>query len=86
VGTKLTVDLSEAAELSIEVAKLGGKRPKRLGTFRRSLPKGKSTIPIRGRLGKIRLTPGRYRLTLTARGDAGQASEPKRLGFTLVAG
>jgi hypothetical protein len=86
VGTVLKVDLSEAAELSIGVARLGGKRPRTLGTSRRSLPSGKSRVRIRGRIGKVKLTPGRYRLTLIAKGDAGQASDPKRLGFAVVAG
>jgi hypothetical protein len=83
VGTKLKVDLSEAAELSIEVVKLG-KRPKALGTVTRSLPVGRSTIAIRGRIGQVRLGTGAHRITLIATNAAGQRSAPTRLSFTVV--
>jgi hypothetical protein len=83
VGTKLKIDLSEAAVLSIEVVKLG-KRPKTLGTSSRSLPAGKSTIGIRGKIGQVRLGTGAHRITLTAADTAGQRSAPTRLSFTVV--
>jgi hypothetical protein len=86
VGTKLKVDLSDAAILSIEVFSLGAKGPKLLGTPRKSLPSGPTAIAIRKRIGAIKLKPGRYRLDLIARGDAGQVSDPKQLRFTVVGG
>jgi hypothetical protein len=86
VGTKLKVDLSDAAILSIEVFSLEAKGPKLLGTSRKSLPSGQTTIAIRKRIGAIKLKPGRYRLNLIARGDAGQVSDPKQLRFTVVGG
>jgi hypothetical protein len=86
VGTKLKVDLSDAAILSIEVFSLGAKGPKLLGTPRKSLPSGPTAIAIRKRIGAIKLKPGRYRLNLIARGDAGQVSDPKQLRFTVVGG
>jgi hypothetical protein len=83
VGTKLKIDLSEKAELSIKVVKLG-KREKALGTATRSLPSGKSLIGIRGRIGRVALGTGRHRITLTAEDAGGQRSAPTRLTFTVV--
>lgn len=83
VGTKLKVDLSEKAELSIKVVKLG-KRPKTLGTSTRSLPAGKSEIGIRKGIGRVALGTGRHRITLTAEDTAGQRSAPTLLTFTVV--
>jgi hypothetical protein len=86
VGTTLKVTLSQKATLSIAVSRLDGKRPKLLGTVRRALPKGDTTISFRGRIGKVKLKPGRYRLTLVADGDDGSSSDPKTLSFTFVGG
>jgi hypothetical protein len=83
VGTKLKVDLSEKAELSIKVVKLG-KREKALGTATSSLPAGKSAIGIRGRIGRVALGTGRHRITLTAEDAGGRRSAPVRLTFTVV--
>lgn len=84
VGTKLRLDLSEAAQLTIRVARLSGKRSKILGSHRRQLPRGRSTIAIRNKIGKVNLTPGRYRLRLVARDAGGLASAEKALAFTVV--
>jgi hypothetical protein len=83
VGTKLKVDLSEPAKLSIAVTKLG-KRPKALGTSTRSLPAGKSTIAIRGGIGNVRLGIGSHRITLRAEDSAGKRSALRQLQFTVV--
>jgi len=83
VGTKLKIDLSEKAELSIKVVKLG-KREKTLGTATSSLPAGKSAIGIRGRIGRVALGTGRHRITLTAEDAGGRRSGPVRLTFTVV--
>ena len=83
VGTKLRVSLSEKAELSIKVVKLG-KRSKTLGTASKSLPAGKSTIAIRRRIGKVKLGTGGHRITLQAEDVAGQKSAPVKLKFTVI--
>ncbi len=84
LGTKLKVDLSGAAQLSIQVFRLG-KRGRLLGTHRKQLDAGRSQIAIRGRIGKTKLKPGRYRLVLVATAD-GLSSAAKRLTFTVVKG
>jgi hypothetical protein len=85
VGTKLNVELSEAATLSIQVLRKGkGKRKVMLGTLTKSLPKGKSTISFRSRIGNVKLKPGHYWLTLIARDSSGLGSESKTLGFDFA--
>jgi hypothetical protein len=84
VGTKLRLDLSEPAQVTIRVSRLSRKGSKTLGTDRRQLPGGRTTIAIRNRIGKVKLAPGRYRLHLKARDADGLASAEKALSFTLV--
>jgi hypothetical protein len=86
VGTKLRVELSQAADLSIQVFRLTRQGPKSLGTTRRSLPRGQSTLGIGRKIGAIRLSAGRFRIALTAVNAAGERSAGKQLTFTIVAG
>lgn len=80
---KLRITLSTRATVSIAIARLSGKKAKKLGTMRRSLPAGKSVIKVGSKLGKVRLKPGRHRLTLRAARDG--LSSPKRtLTFKLL--
>jgi hypothetical protein len=57
---------------------------KAAGTLKRSLPAGAVKIAFSGRIGKRKLTPGSYRLTLVATDRAGNRSAPRKLNFTLV--
>lgn len=84
VGAKLKVTLSESATLSVKIEK--GKRAPRksLGAPVKILSKGQSTIPVGGQLLGTKLTPGRYRITLTAKDGGGLSSAPKTLSFSLV--
>jgi hypothetical protein len=54
------------------------------GTLIRHVRAGASTLAFSGRIGRKALAPGRYRLTLTLRDPAGNASRPKSLTFTIV--
>lgn len=84
VGAKLKVKLSERATLSVKIEK-GKRRPrKKLGTPTKILPQGWSTIPVGSKLLGAKLTPGRYRITLTAKDDGGLSSAPKILSFSLI--
>lgn len=86
IGTKLNLTLSEKATLSIAVTKRNGKKWKALGTATNSLPAGDSAISIRGKIGKIKLKPGKYRLALTAKNDAGSTATAPGIGFTVAPG
>jgi Tol biopolymer transport system component/PKD repeat protein len=55
------------------------------GTITRSLPAGTSTIALTGAVGRHRLKPGRYRLTVSARTAAGTRSSTRTLTFTILA-
>lgn len=86
VGAKLKLDASRAATLSIAVEKKQGKKGfKLVKPVSKSIPAGKSTIAIKGKLLSAKLTPGRYRLKLTA-SAGGFRVQPRPLTFTLVAG
>lgn len=86
VGTRLKLDVSRAATLSIAVEKKKtNKGFKPVKTVSRSIPAGKSTIAIKSKVLSVKLTPGRYRLKLTASAD-GQKSPTRSVAFTFVAG
>lgn len=86
IGTKLNLTLSEKATLAIATSKRNGKKWKALGTTSSSLPAGDSAISIRGKIGKIKLKPGKYRLVLTAKSDSGSTAAPATIAFTVAPG
>ena len=71
-----------------EKAPRGAKRCKRwktVGTLtRKGLPAGAAVVPFSGRIAKRALRPGRYRVAITARDTAGNASKVAVAGFTIV--
>ena len=78
--TTLSFDSSEAARLSIRFDRVGSGRPaRRAGSLTRHISAGRGRVRLSTRLGRRRLAPGRYRLTLVARDAAGNSSKPKRL-------
>lgn len=85
VGTKLKLDVSRAATLTIKVETKIKKRFKAVKTIARGIPAGKSQIAIKGKIGSYKLKPGKHRLRLTARAD-GQSSATRTLAFTFIAG
>jgi PKD domain len=54
------------------------------GTLTRHARAGADSLAFSGRIGRKALAPGSYRLTLTLRDPAGNASRPKSLTFTIV--
>ena len=86
IGTKLKLTLSEKATLSIATSRRNGKKWKALGTTTSSLPTGNSEISIRGKIGKTKLKPGKYRLALTAKSDSGSTTAPTTIAFTVAPG
>jgi Tol biopolymer transport system component len=89
-GTVLRFTSSEASKLSVVVervqARRRGRRTRKVATLTRTIKVGPGRISFTGRLGKRRLAPGTYRLTLTARDSAGNVSKPVSLRLTIVAG
>jgi hypothetical protein len=82
-GTVLRFSSSEAGTLSIAIAKAKkGARP--IATLTRSISAAPGKVPLSGRIGKKPLRPGRYRLVLSARDAAGNASNPIALPFTIL--
>lgn len=83
--TKVRYTLSEAATVRIEVD-----RRRENGTFRRIEalirrgPAGKRVVGFSGSVGGKALKPGRYRLTLTPRDNAGNTGKHTRLSLKIV--
>lgn len=59
-------------------------RYKRAGSFTRTFAAGAHRIKFSGRIGRRKLRPGSYRLTLTPTDAAGNRGKARRLGFTIV--
>ena len=60
------------------------KRYKLLGRFAQDGVAGQNTKPWSGKIGRKKAAPGTYRATLVAKDGAGNASQPKRIGFRVV--
>jgi hypothetical protein len=84
-GSVIRFSSNEAATLSIVVSRAKGS-PKPLGALTRKIAAGAGHVAFSGRLGRKRLRPGRYRLTLTAADAAGLTSPPVVLPFRILAG
>lgn len=54
------------------------------GTLRASASAGPNKLALTGKIGRRSLTPGAYRLILTATDPAGQRSTPIRRTFTVL--
>ena len=59
---------------------------RRTATLTRGIKAGPGRVALTGRIGRRRMAPGRYRLTLTARDAAGNSSKAIRRNFTIVPG
>jgi hypothetical protein len=56
----------------------------RKGTFTRSAPGGRSTVPFSGRIGRKALKRGRYVLRATPTDAAGNTGKARSLSITIV--
>jgi hypothetical protein len=86
-GTAFTYRLSEPARVVFKIErKTSPGHFKRAGRFARRSPKGRSTTPFSGRIGKRNLSPGDYRATLVATDAAGNRSKRRRVSFEVASG
>lgn len=88
-GTTISFSLSEpaVATLAIErTTRRGGRlRRTRVVTLTRTIRRaGVARVAFSGRVGKRRLTPGSYRVTVVARDAAGNRSAARRAAFRVV--
>jgi Tol biopolymer transport system component len=58
----------------------------RVGTLTRTVKAGSGRLSLSGKIGRRRLAPGSYRLTVRERDAAGNLSKPVVRSFTIVAG
>jgi len=83
-GILIGFTLSEPATATFRIDRKRKGRLRRVGTFKRKAAKGRKRVRFRGRIGKRKLRPGLYRLTITLTDQAGNRSRPKRLFFRIL--
>jgi hypothetical protein len=83
-GTRVRYSLSEPAAVTLRVQRLAGRRARTVGTLRRSGLAGANRVRFSGRIGRRRLAPGRYRLTVRATDAAGNRSAARSRTFRIV--
>ena len=83
-GIVIGFNLSEPATATFRVDRKRRARLRRAGTFKRKAAKGRKRVRFRGRIGKKKLRPGLYRLTITLKDAAGNKSKPRRLFFRIL--
>jgi Tol biopolymer transport system component len=84
-ATRLRFELSEAADVRIEVRRRKAGHYRKIGVVRkRNRDAGRNSIRIAGRLRGKALKQGRFQFVLTAADDAGNRSVPKKLRFRIV--
>jgi Tol biopolymer transport system component len=83
-GTTLRVALSERATIRVSAERRKGKRWRAAGTISESAAAGGAqTLRITGRVGRRKLSPGRYRVAIIATDAAGNRSAPVMLAFRI---
>jgi hypothetical protein len=82
-GSALRFTSSEAGTLSIVISK-AKKGARATAALTLPLSTGSGKVPLGGRVGGKALRPGRYRLAVSARDAAGNASRPIVLPFTIL--
>jgi Tol biopolymer transport system component len=85
-GTVLRFRSSEAATLTLRFDRLRGRRGRGAGVLTRRIKAGPGRVALSGRIGKRRMKPGGYRLTLRARDAAGNSSRAVRLSLRILKG
>jgi hypothetical protein len=85
-GTVLSFRSSEAATLTLRFDWLRGRRARGAGVLTRRIKAGPGRVALSGRIGKRRMKPGRYHLTLRARDAAGNSSHAVRLRLRILKG
>jgi Tol biopolymer transport system component len=88
-GTVLRFRSTEAGTASIAFSRVvrgkrGRTRARAAGQLSRRIAAGPARIALSGRVGRRAMRTGRYRLTLTVRDAAGNASRPVRLRFRIA--
>jgi hypothetical protein len=79
--TTLRYTLSEPATVTISIT--GPRSARAVGTLKRAGATGNNRIRLTTRIGRKRLKPGRYVMTIRATDAAGNRSRPRRLTFRI---
>lgn len=84
--TLLRFSSTEGGSLTIVIDRMRRGRAKRVVTLAAKVKAGRSAVLLSTAIGRKRLAPGRYRVTIQVRDEERNISEPVRLPLTVVAG
>ena len=85
-GTRFRYTLSEAARVTLTIQRRRpGRRPRTVGTLRRSAKIGTNSTRFTGRIGTRALSPGRYQALIRASDSAGNRSLRTATRFRIAA-
>ena len=82
--TTLRFTSNEAGTISVAIYRLKAKKP--TATLTQPIAAGKGHLALSARIGKKRLRPGRYVLSVTESDAAGNISAPVRRALAILAG
>lgn len=85
-GTTFRYRLTEAARVVFTIERRHGRRHRRIGGLRQQAGAGANAKRFSGRIGRRRLSPGRYRAALIATDAVGNTSRATRVAFRVVRG
>ena len=85
-GTVLRLASTESGRLTITVERMRGTSARKIGTLVAPIKAGPSNVLLSGKIGKRRLSRGRYRLTITVQDPLGAVSDPATVRFTVLPG
>ena len=82
-GTLIRFSLSEKSTVRFQVDRKRRGRWRRVGGFKRKLRAGRRRLRFTGRIGRRKLQPGGYRLTITPTDAANNDGKVRRLSFQI---
>jgi hypothetical protein len=83
VGTAFSFILNERARVTLSFSKIAGRHLLRRGTVSAAGIPGDNSIAFKGRTSTGTLTPGKYKVRITARSATGDSSRARTLSFTI---
>jgi hypothetical protein len=86
-GAVLRFSCSKPGHLSMVIERMRGKKAsKKFPKLAAAIKAGPSAVLLTGEIGSKKLTPGKYRVTIRVKDDAGNASHPASVLFTILPG
>lgn len=85
-GALLSFSSNKPGHLTLAIERLRGKKAKPFAKLAAVIKAGRSSVPLTGQIGKRRMAPGRWQITITVKDAHGAVSEPARVPFAILPG